>query len=199
MGARDRPQGPEPSGSPVIRLGGESGSGRRHWHLPGVIVLEVIGVRDLSKPIARLLSLRLHPWLIRAGGRFHLALLRRFPGARIVGSETLILTTRGRSSGQPRSTPVYFVRRGDRLYIAASFAGRDIPPNWYLNLVADPHVNVSGQAACDRHLARELSEEEAARVWPLLVATYPPFTRYQQRTQRRIPVIELSPVSDSEH
>jgi hypothetical protein len=92
----------------------------------------VIGVRDLSKPIARLPSLRLRPWLIRAGGRFHLALLRRSPGARIVGSETVILTTRG-------------------------------------------------------------------RVWPLLVATYPPFTRYQQRTQRRIPVIELSPVSDSEH
>jgi hypothetical protein len=49
------------------------------------------------------------------------------------------------------------------------------------------------------YLVRELSEEEAARAWPLLVATYHPFTRYQQRTQRRIPVIELSPVSDSEH
>jgi deazaflavin-dependent oxidoreductase (nitroreductase family) len=154
----------------------------------------VVGVRDLSKPIASLLSWRLHPWLIRAGGRLHLALLRRFPGARIVGSETLILTTRGRSSGRPRSTPVYFVRRGDRLYIAASFAGRDTPPNWYLNLVADPHVNVSAQGTCGSYLARELAAEEASRVWPLLVASYRPFTRYQQRTQRRIPVIELSPV-----
>lgn len=156
------------------------------------------GVHDLSKPIAWLLTLRLHPGLIRAGGRFHLALLRRFPGARIVSPETLILTTRGRRSGQPRSTPVYFARRGDRLYIAASFGGRDIPPNWYRNLVAEPHVDVSGQAASGGYLARELPEEEAARMWPLLVATYHPFTRYQQRTRRRIPVIELSPVSDSE-
>ena len=95
--------------------------------------------------------------------------------------------------------PCRHLRKPFGRYSPTSSPPRPTARDWYLNLVADPHVKVSGQAACDSYLARELSEEKAARVWPLLVATYHPFTRYQQRTQRRIPVIELSPVSDSEH
>ena len=73
----------------------------------------------------------MHPKLIRAGGRLHLALLRRFRPAAFLSADTLVLTTRGRRSGRTRSTPLYYVRHDDRLYIAASFAGRDAPPNWY--------------------------------------------------------------------
>ncbi len=149
--------------------------------------------RDLSKPIATLMSLRPHPSLIRLGGRLHLALLRRFRHATFLGAETLVLTTRGRKTGQPRSAPLYYVRRGDRLYIAASFAGRDEPPSWYLNLVAHPNVEVDAAGACGAYRARVLEPAEAAAVWPDLVATYPPYARYQRRTTRTIPVIELIP------
>jgi deazaflavin-dependent oxidoreductase (nitroreductase family) len=152
-------------------------------------------VRDLSKPIASLLTIRLHPGWIRAGGRFHLALLRRFPRAGILGADTLVLTTRGRTSGLPRSTPVYYVRQGEHLYIAASFAGRDAPPSWYLNLVADPQVEVDVTGERGGYLARVLSPDEAASIWPMLMAVYHPFARYQRRTSRRIPVIELTRVT----
>ena len=150
--------------------------------------------RDISKPIASLLSIRGHPKLIRAGARMHLTFLRRFPGAAFLGGDTLVLTTHGRRSGLPRSTPVYYIRHDDRFYIAASFAGRDDPPSWYLNLLADPEVTI--EAAGDRgtYHARVLSPTDAAGIWPQLIATYPPFARYQRRTARTIPVIELSRV-----
>jgi deazaflavin-dependent oxidoreductase (nitroreductase family) len=149
--------------------------------------------RDLSKPVASLMSLRLHPRLIRLGGRLHLALLRRFRHAAFLGAETLVLTTRGHETGQPRATPLYYVRGGDRLYIAASFTGRDEPPNWYLNLVAHPDVEVDAGDTCDTYRARVLEYPEAAAAWPELLATYPPNARYQRRTTRIIPVIELRP------
>lgn len=126
--------------------------------------------RDLSKPVASLISLRLHPRLIRLGGRFHLVLLRRFRRATFLGAETLVLTTRGRRTGLPRSTPLYYVRRGDRLYIAASFAGRDEPPNWYLNLLSDPDVEVDVAGEHGRYRAHVLDHAEAAAVWPDLIA-----------------------------
>jgi deazaflavin-dependent oxidoreductase (nitroreductase family) len=149
--------------------------------------------RDLSKPIASLMSLRLHPSLIRLGGRLHLALLRRFRHATFLGAETLVLTTRGRKTGQSRSTPLYYVRHGDHLYIAASFAGRDEPPNWYLNLVAHSNVKVDAAGARGTYRARVLDPAEATAMWPELVATNPPYARYQRRTTRTIPVIELIP------
>jgi deazaflavin-dependent oxidoreductase (nitroreductase family) len=152
-------------------------------------------MRDLSKPIASLLTVRLHPGWVRAGGRFHLALLRRFPRAGLLGGDTLVLTTRGRRSGRARSTPVYCVRRGDRLYVAASFAGSDAPPNWYLNLVADPRVEVDLAGRHAGYRARVLSQDEAAPVWAELATIYRPFLRYQRRTRRLIPVVELTPAA----
>lgn len=149
--------------------------------------------RDVSKPIASVLSFRLNPGLIRAGARLHLALLHHFGrAAAVLGTDTLVLTTRGRRSGQPRSTPLYYVRHDAHLYIAASFAGRDTPPNWYLNLLAHPEVTVDAGGADGIYRARILNPAEAQAIWPQLIATYPPFARYQRRTTRIIPVIELT-------
>jgi deazaflavin-dependent oxidoreductase (nitroreductase family) len=115
-----------------------------------------------------------------------------------LSANTLVLTARGRRSGRTRSTPLYYVRHDDRLYIVASFAGRDAPPNWYLNLLPDPGVII--EAAGDRgsYQARVLSPTEAAGIWAQLIATYPPFARYQRRTTRTIPVIELSRVDSND-
>ena len=156
--------------------------------------------RDISKPIAWLLSIRLRPDLIRAGARLHLFLLRHLRRvAAVVGADTLVLTTRGRRSGQPRSTPLYYVRHGDHLYIAASFAGRDAPPIWYLNLLAHPQVTVDAAGDRGSYHARILTAAEASAIWPQLIATYPPFARYQRRTTRIIPVIELTKLEPADH
>ena len=140
-----------------------------------------------------------HPRAVRLGSGLHLWMLRRIGGAEFLGKDVLVLTTTGRRSGQPRSTPLYYVQRGDeaerRYCVAASFAGRDAPPAWYLNLTADPQVGVQVGGRRIACRARVLDAGEAQAVWPRLDATYRPFARYRRRTDRVIPVIELTPVS----
>ncbi|GAB4585648.1 nitroreductase/quinone reductase family protein [Nocardia sp. IFM 10818] len=157
-------------------------------------------LRDLTKWVAATITRRrVHPRLIRAGGALHRALFRFTRGAGPLGADTLILTTRGRSSGRPRSTPLYYARSGELLYIAASFAGSDAPPQWFRNLVADPEVEVETAGERRACVARVLTDEQAQTVWPRLAAIYPPFTRYRTRTRRTIPVIELRPVGATRH
>ena len=136
------------------------------------------------------------PRAVRLGSRLHLWLLRHCGAAGFLGRDVLVLTTTGRRTGVPRSTPLYYVHRGDaadrKYWVAASFAGRNAPPAWYLNLIADPQVGVQvggRRIACH---ARVLEPGEAQGVWPRLDATYRPFARYRRRAERVIPVIELS-------
>lgn len=139
-----------------------------------------------------------NPRLIRAGSRFHKFLFRtlglgRF---RLVGQDSLILTTRGRRSGRETSTPLFYAEAAGRLYLAGSFAGSGEPPNWYRNLEAHPEVGVQTSRCCGRYRARILDDAEAAALWPRLDAVYPTFAKYRQRSARTIHVVELSPLSN---
>ena len=58
------------------------------------------------------------------------------------GSKILLLTTRGRKSGEPRTTPLIYEEDGDRYVIVASKGGAPAHPGWYLNLEKDPTVEV---------------------------------------------------------
>lgn len=136
-----------------------------------------------------------NPRVIRAGSRLHKFLfhalgLGRF---RLIGQDSLILTTRGRKTGRPTSTPLFYAEDGGRLYVAASFAGSGAEPIWYLNLVADPEVTVETRRVSGRYRARTLGAAEAAHLWPKLDAVYPTFAKYRKRTSRVIPVVELAP------
>lgn len=90
---------------------------------------------------------------------------------------------------------LYFVEREGAYFVAAGFAGSDEPPYWFTNLAADPAVTVQVGGRRIRCSARILPETEAGPIWSALVALYPPFERYQARTRRRIPVIELRPTA----
>ena len=157
--------------------------------------------RGLTKRVASAMTTGgPHPRAVRLVSRFHLWMLRRFGGAGFLARDVLVLTTTGRRSGQPRSTPLYYVHQGgdgaDRKYcVAASFAGRNAPPAWYLNLIADPQVGVQVGGRRIACRARVLEPAEAQPVWPRLDATYQPFAGYRRRTERVIPVIELTPAS----
>jgi len=126
-------------------------------------------------------------WVYRAtGGR----LMGRFPGG---GQPLLLLTTIGRKSGQPRTTPLIYLKDGADLVIVASKGGMDEHPLWYTNLVAQPDVEVEVGPRRLPMRAHTTSPEDRARLWPQLVALYPDYGVYQQRTDREIPVVVLSP------
>jgi deazaflavin-dependent oxidoreductase (nitroreductase family) len=154
------------------------------------------------KVIASFLTWRgWNPTVIRAGSRLHRVLLRWFGGAALVGGDALLLTTRGWKSGRETSTPLFYAEDGERLLIAASFAGSGSPPVWYRNLVMHPDVRATIDSRTRPYRARTLSAEEAKLAWPKLDAVYPTFRRYRSRSLRTIPVIELSPatVESTEH
>ncbi|MEE3853218.1 nitroreductase family deazaflavin-dependent oxidoreductase [Gordonia sp. LSe1-13] len=104
-----------------------------------------------------------------------------------------LLTTTGRKSGEPRTAPLIFLRKGDTFVLVASQGGLPKNPAWYLNLVADPKVTIQvGKETFDL-TARTASEAEHAELWPELVATYADFDTYAAWTDRTIPVVICEP------
>ena len=109
------------------------------------------------------------------------------------GFDALLLTTRGRRSGRLRQTVLVYARDGGRYVIAASNAGAERHPDWYLNLVADPAVTVRIGERTFPARAWVAGADEKPRLWLLMTATMPSYQTYQDRTSRDIPVILLVP------
>ena len=63
------------------------------------------------------------------------------------GVPILLLTTTGRKSGQPRTTPLIHARDGDDYLVVASMGGAPQHPQWYLNLVANPSAQIQVRAS----------------------------------------------------
>src|SRR5215210_5467310 len=104
------------------------------------------------------------------------------------------LVTTGRRSGKERSTILSVpIIDGDRLVLVASFGGDDRHPAWYLNLQANPEVRATRAGSSRTMIARSATEEERAELWPRITSVFEGYTRYQERTERPIPVIILEP------
>jgi deazaflavin-dependent oxidoreductase (nitroreductase family) len=112
-------------------------------------------------------------------------------GQRWQGVDTLLLTTRGRRSGLLRRTALIFGTDGDRLLVVASKGGATKHPQWYLNLVEDPDVEV--QVGADRFpaTARPATAREKPGLWKIMSAIWPAYDGYQAKTDRDIPVVIL--------
>ncbi len=107
------------------------------------------------------------------------------------GVPTLILTTTGRSSGEPRSTPLIFGEDDDRFVIVASKGGAPEHPGWYRNLSKHPEVEVQLKADRFRARARTAEGEERDRLWQLMAGIWPAYDDYAEKTDREIPVVVL--------
>ena len=107
------------------------------------------------------------------------------------GSPTLLLTTTGRRSGEPRTTPLIYGRSGDDYLVVASKGGSDVPPAWYVNLQANPEVEVQVLGDRFRARARDATPEEKPEMWREMVSHWPAYDSYQERTEREIPVVVL--------
>jgi deazaflavin-dependent oxidoreductase (nitroreductase family) len=107
------------------------------------------------------------------------------------GAPILLLTTKGRKSGQMRTTPLIFVKNGDDPVIIASKGGAPDHPDWYLNLASDPHVQVQVKADVFDAVARTAEGAERARLWDEALKAWPQYADYQRATEREIPVVVL--------
>lgn len=104
------------------------------------------------------------------------------------------LHTVGRSSGKRRSTMLASpVHGGGRYVLVASKGGDDRHPQWYLNLVANPEVELTVRGKTVRLLTHTATPEEKAALWPEIVAANPGYAGYQKKTSRDIPVVVCEP------
>ena len=110
------------------------------------------------------------------------------------GTEILLLTTTGRRSGKQYTHPLIFRERDGDYLIVASKGGSPEPPAWYVNLEADPDVEVQVKADRFRAKARTASSAEKPELWRLMTEVWPDYDGYQQRTGREIPVVVLERV-----
>lgn len=111
------------------------------------------------------------------------------------GRDLLLLTTTGRKSGREHTTPIVFTRDGDSLLVYASKGGAPSHPDWYLNLVADPHVAV--EVGADRYdaIASTLDRDARDLAYAAQAERYPTFAEYQAKTDRLIPVVALTRIT----
>jgi deazaflavin-dependent oxidoreductase (nitroreductase family) len=128
--------------------------------------------------------------------RAHIAVYQRTNGrlgAKLLWFPVALLTTTGRKSGRPRTTATLCLRDGARVVVPASFGGREGNPLWYLNLKTNPLVQVQVR---DEHLtmaARDATDEERRRYWPVLIRMYPPYKGYRDAADRVIPLVVCEP------
>jgi deazaflavin-dependent oxidoreductase (nitroreductase family) len=107
------------------------------------------------------------------------------------GTTVLILTTTGRRSGESRSTPLIYARRGEDHIVVASKGGAEEHPAWYLNLVDQPKVSVQVRGDRFTARARTASPEEKPGLWRMMTERWPSYDEYQRKTGREIPVVVL--------
>jgi deazaflavin-dependent oxidoreductase (nitroreductase family) len=141
-------------------------------------------------------------WFAAAGRRFGTRIdrfLYRVTGGKVTttagAAPVLLLTTTGRRSGSPRTTPVMYLRDGDRFVVTCENFGQQRPAAWPLNLIADPHATVQVGTEVVRCRARLLADGEADRYWARLVEVWPAHETYLARSGSRHTFV-LEPVRD---
>ena len=128
-------------------------------------------------------------------GREHVRVYQETGGERGYewrGATILLLTTRGRKSGERRTTPLIHRTDGERWVVVASKGGAPQHPGWYENLRADPNATIQVMSDVIDVRAEDAAGEERERLWGLMADVWPDYDEYQTRTERKIPVVVLS-------
>lgn len=116
-------------------------------------------------------------------------------GHRHQGKDSLLLTTRGRKSGLLRRTALFYGMDGERYIVVASRGGHSKHPAWYLNLAANPEVEVQVGAEKFQARAETATGAERLRLWALMTGIFSGYVGFQKKTKREIPVVVLTPIS----
>ena len=108
----------------------------------------------------------------------------------------LLLTTVGARSGQMRTSPLMYLpddREKYRVFVFAAYAGADVDPDWYRNILAHPdRIQVEIGAETWAASAQVVSEPRRSDLYDEQARRVPRFAEYQAKTSRTIPVIEIT-------
>lgn len=116
------------------------------------------------------------------------------PGRQQITVPSLLLTTRGRKSGENFIFPLFYGEDGGDYFIVASKGGAPDHPGWFKNLMANPEVGVQVGTKTMTARARVASGAERLRLWEKALEFWPPYADYALKTDREIPVVVLHPV-----
>ena len=115
----------------------------------------------------------------------------RASGGDLGGRQLVLLTTTGARTGLPRTTPMMYVRDGERVLVLASNAGAARHPDWYHNLVANPAVTVELGGETYPATAEVLTGEDREQTFARIAERYAFFAEHQTGISREIPVVAL--------
>jgi len=132
-------------------------------------------------------------WMSRAQSWVYRKTDGKVGGTFLQGAPVALLTTTGRKTGEPRVSPLLYLREGNRIVLVASKGGAASNPLWYRNLKANPKVSVQIKHEVLSLTARDANEEERQHYWPKLTTMYTSFDDYQSWTDRVIPVVICDP------
>ena len=132
-------------------------------------------------------------WMSRVQSFLYQKTGGKIGGTFLQGAPVALLTTTGRKTGEPRVSPLLYLREGNRIVLVASKGGAATNPMWYLNLRANPAVSVQIKDEVLHLTARDATEDERAQYWPRLTDMYTSFDDYQSWTDRVIPVVICEP------
>ena len=116
------------------------------------------------------------------------------PGRPELTVPSLLLTTTGRKSGERFIFPLFYGDVDGGYLVVASKGGAPKHPSWYLNILANPEVEVQAGTTKVKARARTATGAERARLWEKALEFWPPYADYQTKTDREIPVVVLEPV-----
>jgi deazaflavin-dependent oxidoreductase (nitroreductase family) len=154
-----------------------------------------------KRALQRFFMTRPMTWLgIHVFGRIDPVLMRITRGhvfsSRGMGLLSILMTTTGAKSGQPRTVTVAAFQDGPNLFVIGSRGGNAKHPAWYHNLRANPLATVVWLGRKETRVAHEAVSPERERLWQIAMSVYPAFDRYDEISgKRRIPVIVLAPMT----
>ncbi len=127
-------------------------------------------------------------------------LLYRLSGGRLMTGTgivpMLLLTTTGRRTGLPRTTPVVYLQNGREIVLVASNVGNAGDPQWFRNLLAKPEAELSVRGKTSRYKARIAGADDRAALWRQLTDYAPTYAQYQRRAGRGLPVVVMTPAEE---
>jgi deazaflavin-dependent oxidoreductase (nitroreductase family) len=113
------------------------------------------------------------------------------PGRPELTVPSLLLTTKGRKTGENYIFPLFYGEDGGNYFVVASKGGAPEHPGWYRNMQANPDVEVQVGTAKTKARARTVTGAERTRLWQKALEFWPPYAEYQTKTQREIPIVVL--------